>query len=202
MSELGDLQEAVAVYYLGPSALIGGSAYPASGYRTRVLMIVVVGGITGFSVQRLVEQVRLQAEELVRHTPPAQRGGRLLAQPPSPRRRPRALRRRGVRDPAVRVRHRAGDRDRRPLARHDAQRPDTLSGIALWDGEETAESLVPGDRAPGRCCSARWHGRVGVQAHRVLSDLVRGGQGNLDVDVLLLWRCRRPGVAVELFEPR
>ncbi len=63
---------AVAVFYLGPSALIGGSAYPASGYRTGVL-IVVVGGIIGLAVQRLVEQVRLHAEEVVRHVDDLQR---------------------------------------------------------------------------------------------------------------------------------
>lgn len=50
-------------------------------------------------------------------------------------------------------------------------------------------------------CSVWRQGGVGVQAHLLL-DVELRGQGNLDVDVLLLWRCRRAGVAVELFEPR
>jgi diguanylate cyclase (GGDEF)-like protein len=56
----------VAAYYLVPVVLVGGAAYPSSGYRTGVLF-VVISGIIGFTVQRLVGQVREHAEHADRH---------------------------------------------------------------------------------------------------------------------------------------
>jgi diguanylate cyclase (GGDEF)-like protein len=52
----------VAAVYAIPMLLIGGVAYPASGWRMGVLQ-VVLAGIIGATVQRLVRRVRSQAEE-------------------------------------------------------------------------------------------------------------------------------------------
>ncbi|MGH2944121.1 MAG: GGDEF domain-containing protein, partial [Solirubrobacteraceae bacterium] len=64
--QLAAVLTGVAAYYLAPIVLIGGAAYPVSGYRTAVLF-VVVSGIIGFTVQRLVAQIRRHAAEAERH---------------------------------------------------------------------------------------------------------------------------------------
>ena len=55
-----------AVYFLAPIVLIGGDAYPTTGYRTAVIF-VVVSSIIGVAVQRLVERVRSHADDLEHH---------------------------------------------------------------------------------------------------------------------------------------
>lgn len=55
----------VAIYFVVPTVFIGGTAYPASGYRAAVLF-AVVGGAIGATVQHLVAQVRGHAAELER----------------------------------------------------------------------------------------------------------------------------------------
>ncbi|HEV7937500.1 MAG TPA: sensor domain-containing diguanylate cyclase, partial [Solirubrobacteraceae bacterium] len=52
----------MAVFFLAPLVLIGGSAYPASQYRAAVLFLAV-GTIIGFTTQWLVAEVRYQANE-------------------------------------------------------------------------------------------------------------------------------------------
>jgi diguanylate cyclase (GGDEF)-like protein len=64
--QLAAVLAGVAVFYLVPILLIGGTAYPQSGYGTAMLF-VVVSGIIGFTVQRLVAQIRRQAEAVKRH---------------------------------------------------------------------------------------------------------------------------------------
>jgi diguanylate cyclase (GGDEF)-like protein len=64
--ELSVILAGVAAYYIAPIVLVGGTAYPASGYRTAVLS-VVVGVVVSFVVQQLVAQVRRHAEQLERH---------------------------------------------------------------------------------------------------------------------------------------
>ena len=61
--ELAVVLVAVAAYYVGPIALIGGVDYPASGYRGAVLFLIV-SGIVGLTVQGLVARVRAHADEL------------------------------------------------------------------------------------------------------------------------------------------
>jgi diguanylate cyclase (GGDEF)-like protein len=64
--QLAAILAGVAVFYLAPIVLIGGAAYPASGYRTAVLF-VVISAIIGFTVQRLVEQIRRHADAAEGH---------------------------------------------------------------------------------------------------------------------------------------
>ncbi len=52
----------VTVFFLAPPVLVGGVAYPSSQYRASVLFLAV-SVIIGFTTQRLVAQVRFQAEE-------------------------------------------------------------------------------------------------------------------------------------------
>lgn len=52
----------MAVFFLGPLLLVGGSAYPASQYRAAALFLAV-GTIIGFTTQWLVAEVRYQASE-------------------------------------------------------------------------------------------------------------------------------------------
>jgi diguanylate cyclase (GGDEF)-like protein len=70
--QLAALLAGVGVFYLAPILLIGGTAYPASGYRTAVLF-VVISGIIGFTVQSLVAQIRRQAEAAERDQHDVQR---------------------------------------------------------------------------------------------------------------------------------
>jgi diguanylate cyclase (GGDEF)-like protein len=70
--ELAIVVVGVAVYYLVPSLLIGGIAYPASGYRTTVLF-VAVSAIVGLTVQRLVQDGRSSALEIAHHSRDLQR---------------------------------------------------------------------------------------------------------------------------------
>ena len=56
----------VAAYYFVPIILVGGVAYPASGYRAGALL-VVISGIVGLAVQRLVDQTRAFADGVERH---------------------------------------------------------------------------------------------------------------------------------------
>ena len=56
---------AVAAFLALPVLVVGGSAYPSSAMKTGVLF-VVVSGLVGASVQRLVNAVRSQAREGVR----------------------------------------------------------------------------------------------------------------------------------------
>jgi diguanylate cyclase (GGDEF)-like protein len=65
-SQLAIVLAGVAVFYLTPIVLIGGAAYPSSGYRTAILF-VVISGIIGFTVQRLVAQIRRHAQDAERH---------------------------------------------------------------------------------------------------------------------------------------
>ena len=53
---------AMAVFFLAPLLLLGGSAYPTSQYRAAVLFLAV-GAIIGFTTQWLVAEVRYQANE-------------------------------------------------------------------------------------------------------------------------------------------
>ncbi len=53
---------AMAVFFLAPLLLIGGTAYPATQYRAAVLFLAV-GTIIGFTTQWLVSEVRYQANE-------------------------------------------------------------------------------------------------------------------------------------------
>ena len=55
----------VAAFFLAPIMIVGGTAYPTSGYRGAI-MFVAIGSIVGLTVQRLVEQVRKNADELER----------------------------------------------------------------------------------------------------------------------------------------
>lgn len=52
----------VAVFFLAPPLLVGAPAYPASQYRASVLFLAV-SAIIGFTTQRLVAEVRFQANE-------------------------------------------------------------------------------------------------------------------------------------------
>jgi diguanylate cyclase (GGDEF)-like protein len=52
----------MAVFFLAPLVLIGGSAYPPTQYRAAVLFLAV-GTIIGFTTQWLVAEVRYQANE-------------------------------------------------------------------------------------------------------------------------------------------
>jgi diguanylate cyclase (GGDEF)-like protein len=52
----------MAVFFLAPLVIVGGSAYPASQYRAAVLFLAV-GAIIGFTTQWLVAEVRYQASE-------------------------------------------------------------------------------------------------------------------------------------------
>jgi K+-sensing histidine kinase KdpD len=70
--EMATVLAGLASFYIAPIVFIGGVAYPASGYRTAVLS-VAVGGIIGFTVQRLVEQVRADSAELEGHKRDLQR---------------------------------------------------------------------------------------------------------------------------------
>jgi diguanylate cyclase (GGDEF)-like protein len=62
----------VAFFFLAPILFIGGAAYPASGYRSTV-MFVVIASIVCFTTQGLVHKVRRQAAEVARHTRDLQR---------------------------------------------------------------------------------------------------------------------------------
>jgi diguanylate cyclase (GGDEF)-like protein len=53
---------AVAVFFLAPALLIGGSAYPSSQYRASVLFLAV-SSIIGFTTQWLVAEAGFQASE-------------------------------------------------------------------------------------------------------------------------------------------
>ena len=55
--QLAPVIAGVAAYFVVPVVLIGGEQYPASGLRSGALY-VVVGAMIGYTVQRLVAQVR------------------------------------------------------------------------------------------------------------------------------------------------
>jgi hypothetical protein len=76
--QLAVVLAAVGAYYLVPIFVVGGEAYPASGYRTAV-MFVVISGIVGFTVQRLVAQVRAHADETARRHSDLSRAAALVA---------------------------------------------------------------------------------------------------------------------------
>jgi diguanylate cyclase (GGDEF)-like protein len=52
----------VAVFFLAPPLLVGGTAYPSSQYRASVLFLAV-SAIIGFTTQRLVAEVRFEASD-------------------------------------------------------------------------------------------------------------------------------------------
>jgi diguanylate cyclase (GGDEF)-like protein len=52
----------LAVFFLAPPVIVGGAAYPTSQYRASVLFLAV-SAIIGFTTQRLVAEVRFQAED-------------------------------------------------------------------------------------------------------------------------------------------
>jgi diguanylate cyclase (GGDEF)-like protein len=52
----------MAVFFLAPPLLIGGSAYPSNQYRASILFLAV-SSIIGFTTQRLVAEVRFEANE-------------------------------------------------------------------------------------------------------------------------------------------
>ncbi|HEX5901318.1 MAG TPA: GGDEF domain-containing protein [Solirubrobacteraceae bacterium] len=56
-AQLAPVIAGVAAYFVLPVALVGGERYPASGLRSGALY-VVVGAMIGYTVQRLVAQVR------------------------------------------------------------------------------------------------------------------------------------------------
>jgi diguanylate cyclase (GGDEF)-like protein len=58
--ELGLMVLGAGLYFALPVALVGGEAYPAAGLRTAALYMLV-GGLVGSTVQRLVAEVRDQA---------------------------------------------------------------------------------------------------------------------------------------------
>ena len=55
--QLAPVIAGVAAYFVVPVALVGGEQYPAAGLRSGALY-VVVGAMIGYTVQRLVAQVR------------------------------------------------------------------------------------------------------------------------------------------------
>jgi diguanylate cyclase (GGDEF)-like protein len=63
--ELAVVVAGIAAFFLAPIVAVGGAAYPASGYRTAVIL-VAVSAIIGHTVQRLVRQVRRHADDLQR----------------------------------------------------------------------------------------------------------------------------------------
>jgi hypothetical protein len=105
----------VGLYFLGPILLVGGTAYPTSGFRTAALF-VLVASVLGTLVQRLVAQTRRHPAELDRHRDDLERvasSTRAIAAAPHARgdlrRRVRAQPR-DVRGPA-RARQRVGPTD-------------------------------------------------------------------------------------------
>jgi diguanylate cyclase (GGDEF)-like protein len=65
-AQLAIVLAGVAAFFIAPVLLVGGEAYPRTGIRTAI-MFVVVSGIVGFTVQRLVAQVRANSSEIERH---------------------------------------------------------------------------------------------------------------------------------------
>src|SRR4051794_11894963 len=55
-AQLAAVLAGLTAFYIAPSVLVGGAAYPASGYRTAVIF-TVVSAIIGFTVQRLVRKI-------------------------------------------------------------------------------------------------------------------------------------------------
>jgi diguanylate cyclase (GGDEF)-like protein len=66
-SQLSLVLLGIAVFFLGPLIFIGGTDYPASGYRSAVVFLFV-SSIVCFATQGLVHKVRAQAAEVARHT--------------------------------------------------------------------------------------------------------------------------------------
>jgi diguanylate cyclase (GGDEF)-like protein len=64
--QFGVLLAGLTACFVVPIAFVGGLLYPATGYRTGILFLVVAS-IVGFTVHRLVAQVRNDAGELERH---------------------------------------------------------------------------------------------------------------------------------------
>jgi diguanylate cyclase (GGDEF)-like protein len=65
-TQLAIVLAGTAAFFIAPILLVGGEAYPRTGIRTAI-MFVVVSGIVGFTVQRLVAQVRTHSGEIERH---------------------------------------------------------------------------------------------------------------------------------------
>jgi diguanylate cyclase (GGDEF)-like protein len=70
--QLAVVLAATAAFFVLPTVLIGGAAYPSSGYRTAALFLAM-GAIVGFTVQRLVQEAQRSNRRIRHHADDLQR---------------------------------------------------------------------------------------------------------------------------------